>query len=351
MDQEQLTTSKPTTDAAPLAQHGGWLSKLLHINTRPVVKVYHGYGDNDRMLVMGHVLLRAPEAAERYSRGFLHNAVSLMRLFMVRPAPGGVRVEVRFGDEMREAKTSDDGFFMLDWDSARDLVPGWYPLTATLSSDRRIMGEGKVFVPPPDGRAFVSDIDDTFLISHSTHLGKRLRVLLTKNARTRKPFDGVVEHYRELSLAGTTPTAPHPFFYVSSSEWNLYDYIKEFCRYHGLPEGVFLLSAIKSLSSFWKTGQGRHGAKYIRIARILKEFPRLDFVLLGDDSQQDPHIYLKLAQDFPGRIKFVYIRHRVKTHLNGVRKITAQMQTLGVEVCYFTHSKTARLHSAQHGLV
>src|SRR5690606_632469 len=124
----------------------------------------------------------------------------------------------------------------------------------------------------------------------------------------------------------------------------------EFCRYQKMPEGVFLLSSIKTLGSFWKTGQGKHGAKYIRIARIFREFPKLEFILLGDDTQQDPYIYAQLAADFPGRIKAVYLRHRVKEHLAKGREAENRMKSLGVDVCYFTHSETAREHSRQHGL-
>ena len=350
MNTEQLTTSKPSGALVLRAHYDGWLDRLLRINSRPVVKVYHGYGDNDRVLVMGHVLLRSPVAYEHYRRGIFHNTLSLLRLFMVKTAPAGIKIIIRLGAEVRETETSDDGFFVIDWDSQQQFEPGWHGVTASLASDPRISGEGKVFVPPPDGRAFVSDIDDTFLISHSADLRRRLYVLFTKNARTRKPFEGVVRHYQELSLASTTPDKPHPFFYVSSSEWNLYEYIKEFCRYYEMPEGVFLLSQIKSLASFWKTGGGNHGAKYIRIVRILEEFPKLEFILLGDDSQRDPFIYARLAKEFPGRIKAVYIRHRVKAHLKKARQAAAEMKALGVEVCYFTHSETAREHSKAFGL-
>jgi phosphatidate phosphatase APP1 len=350
MDQKSPTTSKPTGAMVPAACYEGWLDRLLRINSRPLVKVYHGYGDNDRVLVMGHVLLKSPDAYKHYRRGFFHNSLSLLRLFMVKPAASGIRVIIRLGGEVQEAVTSDEGFFAVDWDSQQDMTPGWHGVTAELADNPRIIGKGKVFVPPPDGRAFVSDIDDTFLISHSANLGRRMYVLITNNARSRKPFEGVVAHYQQLSLANTIPDKPHPFFYVSSSEWNLYDYIKEFCRYHKMPEGVFLLSGIRSLASFWKTGQGRHNAKYGRIARIFEEFPKLEFILLGDDSQQDPYIYAMLAKDFPGRIRAVYIRHRVKEHLAKARLAEAEMKALGVDVCYFTHSETAREHSRKHGL-
>lgn len=257
---------------------------------------------------------------------------------------------------MHEVVTGADGFFSYEWKTAEPLVPGsWMPVRAVVDGGQvgvlgEISGDGKIYVPPQARYAFVSDIDDTFLISHSADLLKRVEVVLTKNPRTRQPFEGVVEHYRDLALAHTTPDKPNPFFYVSSSEWNLYEYVKEFCRHNGLPEGVFLLREIKQLHSFFRTGMGNHNGKYDRIARIMAEFPELHYVLLGDDSQKDPEIYLRLVEAHPGLVQYVYLRHRVKGRLPVVRKIEARMKELGVEVCYFTHSHTAREHSRQMGL-
>jgi phosphatidate phosphatase APP1 len=323
---------------------------VLRLTRQPTVRVYHGYGDADRILVQGHVLLRAPTpGAEKYRHDVIRNTLALLRLFAVTPA-ASARVIIRFGSEEHEVMTGEDGFFSYEWKTAEDMTPGWMPVRAVVAGHEDISGEGKIYVPPPARYGFVSDIDDTFLISHSAQLGKRLQVLFTRNPRTRKPFEGVVDHYRDLALAHTTPEAPNPFFYVSSSEWNLYEYIKEFCRHHGLPEGVFLLREIKQLSSFFKTGQGSHGGKYDRVTRIMSEFPQLCYVLLGDDSQQDPEIYLRCIEAHPGLVKYVYIRHRVKARLPEVRKIEEKMKAAGVEVCYFTHSKTAQEHSRRVGL-
>jgi phosphatidate phosphatase APP1 len=48
----------------------------------------------------------------------------------------------------------------------------------------------------------ISDIDDTFLISHSNNFFKKLYVMLLKNINKRKIFDDVVKHYQHLSIAG-----------------------------------------------------------------------------------------------------------------------------------------------------
>ena len=53
------------------------------------------------------------------------------------------------------------------------------------------------------------------------------RTTFLNNARTRLPFAGVAEFYRSLQL-GRNGKRNNPFFYVSSSPWNLYDLLKDF---------------------------------------------------------------------------------------------------------------------------
>jgi phosphatidate phosphatase APP1 len=176
-------------------------------------------------------------------------------------------------------------------------------------------------------------------------------VLLTKNAHSRKPFEGVVNHYQLLAKAYTENNNQNPFFYVSSSEWNLYDFIKEFCRKNAMPEGVFLLSQIKKLSEVWKTGATKHSTKFMRIARILEGYPKQKFVLLGDDSQQDPVIYARIVEHFPGRIVSVYLRHVYEKNLHNVKEEIRKIEAAGVHYCHFTNSKEAIEHSYKIGLI
>jgi phosphatidate phosphatase APP1 len=212
-------------------------------------------------------------------------------------------------------------------------------------------GIGSIIIPHTNQYAFVSDIDDTFLISHSSNLRRRLYVLFTKNAHSRKPFEGVVNHYQLLAKAYTENNNQNPFFYVSSSEWNLYDFIKEFCRKNAMPEGVFLLSQIKKLSEVWKTGATKHATKFMRIARILEAYPTQRFVLLGDDSQQDPVIYAGIVEHFPGRIDCVYLRHVYEKNLHNVKELIKKIEDKGVKCCHFTASKEAIEHSYKIGLI
>jgi phosphatidate phosphatase APP1 len=329
-----------------------WMLNRLHITRRPVVRVYNGYGDEDLVLIYGHVLRQSPLPKRKFKKNFWSNTMSMLRLFMVEPFKD-VKVKMQWGSEWLEASTDADGFFKFESVFPTELQPGWHTVTVEVTSTKYagLRGEGKVLVPFTTQYAFISDVDDTFLISHSSNLRKRLYVLFTKNARTRRPFEGVVRHYQLLAHANTTPENPNPFFYVSSSEWNLYDYIKEFKNSYGLPEGVYLLSQMKQWYEFFKTGQTKHSGKFVRITRVMKEFPTQKFILLGDDTQHDPEIYHKIVEGFPGRILCVYLRHVGRRQKPDVERHAAEMRKLGVEVCYFTKSEEAIEHSEKIGLV
>lgn len=252
-------------------------------------------------------------------------------------------------------ETQDDGFFKFEWFPVVPPKPGWHNITINLEEEQylaqKIHGVGKVNIPFHSTYAFISDIDDTFLISHSSRLRKRLYVLLTKNARSRKPFAGVVNHYQLLAASAQKENITNPFFYVSSSEWNLFDFIIEFSRKNGLPKGIYLLSELKKFREVWRTGQNKHATKFMRIVRIIEAYPHLRFILFGDDSQEDPNIYSALADHFTDKIFAVYIRRVHKNKYAGVQKVVDKMIAKGVLCCYFIHSEEAIVHSKSIGLI
>jgi phosphatidate phosphatase APP1 len=328
---------------------------LLQVTRRPVVKVYDGFGDADEILIHGHVLKMSPLPRKTYRQNILINMFSLIRLFMIAPKKNA-RVILEWNGEIHEQITDKNGFFRFEWKPVNPLIAGWHKarvsyVPSQMSPVAIATGEALVFIPHSYQYNFISDIDDTFLISHSSDLRRRLYVLLTKNAWSRKPFEGVVNHYRLLSQAYATDGIPNPFFYVSSSEWNLYDYIKEFCRRNELPKGVFLLSSMKRLRHLLQTGQGKHATKYVRIARILKAFPDHRYVLLGDSSQKDPEIYYSVVRDFPGKIFAVYIRNVRSSAEKTTEIFVEKIKSTGVHACFFKSSTEAIEHSRKIGLI
>jgi phosphatidate phosphatase APP1 len=332
--------------------------KILHafrLTDQPVVKVYHGFGNNTTLTVFGHVFHFSPVPRKHYSKNFLTNTFALLRLFMVRPYKRA-HLKMQWNHQWIYAQSEKDGFFRFEWTISEPLEPGWHEVTVQLIGRNKegtpfANGKGTVYVPYSNQYAFISDIDDTFLVSHSSNLRKRLFVLLTENAHSRLPFEDVVKHYQLLSRAGAKHSESNPFFFVSSSEWNLYDYIREFAIKQELPQGVYLLNQLKLFSELWKTGQNNHSTKFMRIVRILEAFPTQKFILLGDDTQEDPTIYASIISHFPHKILAVYLRKVRKITKETVLPAINQMKAAGVICCYFSHSSEAISHSISIGLI
>ena len=326
----------------------------LHLTNDPVIKLYHGYGNDKKVMVFGHVLKLSSLPRKKYKKNFINNSYGLLRLFMVKRYVN-VSLQLQWDGIIYETKTQDDGFFKFEWSSANSIPPGWHPVKVHLlhpgSDVNPIEARGEFFIPYKYEFAFISDIDDTFLISHSSNLRKRLYVLFTKNARSRKPFEGVVNHYQLLANTGASNDTFNLFFYVSSSEWNLYDYIFEFAKNNKLPKGIYLLNQLKTFRQVFKTGQNNHKTKFMRISRIMETYPVQKFILLGDDSQEDPNIYSAIVEHFPQNIYAVYLRHVLKSSHERVKGIVEKIKATGIQCCYFTHSSEAVIHSKQIGLI
>lgn len=327
---------------------------LFRLDHHPVIKVYNGYGANGKIVVFGHVLKLSPFPRKKYRHNWVVNFFSMLRLFMVKPYRNA-KISMEWEGKVIPCRTQDDGFFRFECEISTSLKAGWHKIIVKLDEEKyrtkNIYGTGDITIAFDSTYIFISDIDDTFLVSYSSTLRKRLYVLFTKNARSRKPFEGVVNHYDLLALSGQQQGEVNPFFYVSSSEWNLFEYIKEFSKEKKIPKGVYLLNELKSISQVFRTGQNKHATKFFRITRIIEAYPQQRFVLFGDDSQEDPNIYSSLADHFADRIFAVYIRRVNKIKYEEVKKVIDKMQTSGIHCCYFKHSIEAITHSREIGLI
>src|SRR5690606_11480851 len=137
-------------------------------------------------------------------------------------------------------KTLEDGYFKFCIPLKERPAFGWYTFSVSATYRGETVEEEGTFLNPHSGKwGIISDIDDTFMVSHSNSFWKKLYVLLFRNLESRKLFEDVVTHYNALSRAGRKSDAEaNAFFYVSSSEWNLYRFITLFTELHALPKAV-----------------------------------------------------------------------------------------------------------------
>jgi phosphatidate phosphatase APP1 len=304
------------------------------------------------LLLYGHLFNRKTVTRKRYSKNIFSNIIYLLRLFFVKPI-AYANVELHWKDQVLLQKTETDGFIKFEWNALQPVPAGWHPVQVQYKDDGdSVTGEGKLFVPHKTQYGFISDIDDTIMVSHSGTIFRRLRTLFTTNPHSRKIFPDVSRHYHLLSLSNTTPDAPNPFFYVSSSEWNLYDYLNDFFSYNQLPKGAFLLNHIKRWTELLQTGKTKHEGKLIRVTRILQAFPNQRFILIGDNTQRDPVIYKAIAEKYTSRIHAIYIRNADPSHEAITKDILKQLQAhTNIHTCLFTSSSEAIEHSVAIGLI
>ncbi|MEH3113347.1 App1 family protein [Pedobacter terrae] len=323
------------------------------MNKSVSVKVYHGYGHAHNLVVYGHVFKSKAKTRQVYSNNLFVNIIHLLKLFILKPY-AFVEVRLQFFDQTIYNKTERDGFFKFEWKAEHDVPAGWHEVRVeAIDQNGSVLNsaEGRVYVPHITQYAFISDVDDTVMISHSATIGRRLKELFIKNPHTRKTFSDTASHYQQLALSHTEVNQPNPFFYVSSSEWNLYDYLVETFRFNKLPEGAFLLNTLKRWKDLIKTGKTGHEGKLLRVMRILDTFPNQKFVFFGDNSQQDPEIYSSIVEKYPQNIEAVYIRNIRPENAFKTKELLKKVKGKGVEACLFKDSAEAIEHSKSIGLI
>jgi phosphatidate phosphatase APP1 len=317
------------------------------------IKLYRGYVNDQELVVFGHVFDSwAPDKYEIDRKGYRH-AKSVYKMFTITPIKNA-RIKLKFKDLEVETKTTDDGYFRFNLPYNKFLESGWHPYTVICKiGEFGIVEKGELLKPFKSKLGIISDIDDTFLISHTQNFFKKLYVILTQNIDNRKVFDDVVPHFQALSRAGQDEAGKfNSFFYVSSSEWNLYEFILQFARKHKLPKAVIKLKSIKTgLGDFLFTGRGGHDHKFIKIKDIISFYPQLQYVLMGDDSQHDPYLYERIVKMFPMNIRAIYIRQTSKKQKDKVKEVLDNIEDLGVATCYFEDSGKAIAHSKKIGIV
>lgn len=320
---------------------------------KPILRLYRGYANDQEFIVFGHVFRPSTATDYEFEKKRFKNARSILKMFLVKTIANTEVFLEQNGKKIR-TKTLTDGYFKFCIPLTEALAYGWGDYYVSIIYKGEEIREKGTYVRPHEGNlGFISDIDDTFLVSHTRNFFKKIYILLFRNIYSRKIFEDVVPHYQALSTAGrNNKDEQNAFFYVSSSEWNLYNFIVKFTAKHDLPRAVLLLKDIKtSLMDFLVTGRGNHNHKLDKIKHILEFYPHLQYTLLGDDSQHDPFLYEDICKIFPVTVKAVYIRQTGRYKKEKAVVAIKNMESMGVEACYFKESSEAIAHSKRIGLI
>lgn len=268
-----------------------------------------GFGNKLNVCVTGLVVGENGIAKPSESAGKLSNILSMIRRYTGNEL-GNVQVRVTYKNQVRVVTTDKYGIYRCTFKTSQG--DKWQKFSVEIDGFRRISkvgAEGDVLVVDNNPQfGIISDIDDTILVSYATQKLMKLRLMLLNNAHTRMPFEGVSAFYNALQ-AGADGNGYNPIFYVSNSEWNLYDLLYEFILFNRIPKGPLLLRemAIKVFHP-WKMKQVNRNHKTEVITRLFTMYPDEKFILIGDSGQRDPEIYSEIAGLFPGRVPVIYIR-------------------------------------------
>jgi phosphatidate phosphatase APP1 len=317
---------------------------------------YRTYGTAHHIYIKGRVLLDKGIVTADDSHNTMSNLLNMYRRFETDEVPGATIYLTMPGEEHRTV-TDKEGYFVFSIDpkTAIDTKELYHTLTLQLESApinfSPVSATAEIMIPPADAEyGIISDIDDTIIRTGATSLLAMGKTVLLSNARTRLPFAGVSEFYKALQL-GRNGKRNNPFFYVSSSPWNLYDLLIDFMDHNEIPAGPLLLRDFGIQSESFMSGDYL-SHKFKEIAQILSTYPHLNFVLVGDSGEQDPPIYHEVVKQFPGRIIAVYIRDVApgKKH-ETAKQMADAVKALGVEMILTEHSVEAAAHASASGLI
>ncbi|WP_089331734.1 App1 family protein [Hymenobacter mucosus] len=323
---------------------------------------YRSYGTPDRLYVKGRLLTDKGIGEPDPSDSRWHNLLNMYRRFDSNEISGAV-LDVRPADgSAHPVVTDEEGYFTLNlepkvlpepidylWypvDVAVQQVPAPFPLPAQLAT------QAMVLIPPADAEyGIISDLDDTVIQTSATDLLRMARTVLLRNARSRLPFKGVAEFYRQLQL-GRNGKRNNPFFYVSSSPWNLYDLLEDFLNLNDIPPGPLLLRDMALGGKKAGDASAHHGHKLKEIDNLLLTYPKLPFVLIGDSGQEDANIYREVVRRHPGRILAIYIRDvNLPERSAMVARVSEELRSDKVEMLLVKDTVQAAEHAAGAGLV
>ncbi len=311
---------------------------------------YRGYANENNLWLKGRVL-EDENVFEGKSDSQIRNLLDSFKRFETDELADEI-IRVKINGKSIETETDEEGYFTFDipWSPvSRADENRWVKVEVEMGqADMPLLKkEGEIFVPAADAQyGIITDMDDTILQTHVTSLF-RLKMLYStflQDAHQRLPMEGMVDLFRDMVI-GEDGKRENPTFYVSNSPWNIYDILEEFLSLQNLPKGPLLL---RDYGLVLNDQFSNH--KMNSIGRILRTYPNLPFVLLGDTASKDADHYIDLAREFPGQVEAVYIR-QTKDNKNARRVAKLIEANTNINVVLVHSSADIRKHAQQIGLI
>ena len=283
------------------------LAAKTRSNRKVRLLAYAGYRNDRTLRLKGRIVRYKPPLDAGTSTWSRLRA--MMEIYNSHEIPG-IAVRLEAHGRVAEVVTDEEGYFDFE-------LPIEQPLPAETAWEKAIVStpgreaqkdriEVPVMAPGRDNKwGIISDIDDTVIETGATNFLKNWRRVLVEQPQDRLAVPGASTLYKMIARDHVAPA--RPFFYVSSSPWNLYGFITEFMELNAIPHGpMFLKDYGIDRDKLIHTAHDTH--KLEAIETVLSFYPNLRFLLIGDNGQHDVAIYAKAVEDFGTRIAAVFIR-------------------------------------------
>lgn len=272
---------------------------------------FTGYGSPSEsggtVRVLGRVVLAEPARVGRAAADATATEAELTdaddrrgwRNFVATPAVF-TPITVTAGRATRATTTDRNGYVDVEL-ADHGLAPGWHEATITTADGTSVPTDVRVFDPEATV-GIVSDIDDTVLV---TLLPRPLLAAWNTFVRTetaREPVPGMADLADRV--LGRFPDAP--VVYLSTGAWMIAPALVRFLRRNGFPAGPLLLTDWGPTNTGWFRSGRDH--KRRTLERLHREFPTVEWILVGDDGQHDPMIYREFAARHPDAVRAIAIR-------------------------------------------
>ncbi|MEZ0375010.1 MAG: phosphatase domain-containing protein [Candidatus Sericytochromatia bacterium] len=274
------------------------------------IRLFRSYGNEEIAHVRARVMKPENQRPESPSDSSLLNFWRNLTSFNVSEM-GGIQVKFSLNGKSLTLVSDDEGMIQVPAQAFGPLPAGIQSLRAELAPGQHytapVTETGFQIHPAGDsGLGIVSDIDDTIKVSNVTSKLKALRRLLFSNSYSSEPVPGIAVLYQLLEKRNDGQV-DGDFTYISGSPLNLSDTIYRFMDNRSFPQGAIELKK-------WSFGGddspfSQQNFKLLRLRQLLTTYPRMSFLCFGDSGERDPEIYRQIANEYPGRIKDIFINN------------------------------------------
>jgi len=274
----------------------------------PILLSYYALSNGRTILLFGQITYTRIRDLSFIEYGRRKTFRTLLKLYRTK-AYANQSIAIHFTRGSVRAETNRHGAFYLQ--IPRQKVQGVLEkITLVSGADVRLI-EGlyaRTIHHIEGNTLIVSDIDDTLLHSFVHDRLLKFSTLAFTTVEKRKAVTDMQDILRKFTGRGAIPV------YLSNSEQNLYPLIYRFLRHNGFPDGPLFLRQLRKL---WDLVMNvkippKNTHKVNTLEELIKLFPEKQFVLMGDNTQQDLPIYLSAAEKFGSQIRYIIIRKVVE---------------------------------------